>query len=480
MKLAMLSVLSDDEIKQIHEATVDIIEHCGVEVLGPRLLAFLKAQGLPVEDKGLQPLVFFPQQRLEEALSHIPAQFEVFDREGQFAFVLGDGVTKIAAGHNAVFWVDSDTGKTRPSRIADVELSARICEELPHIDMIGIPVMPQDVPKPEATLLYAAKACIENSRKPIFFSTDRAEVNSSIIEMLGAAFAGDLGSQVYGISQLSPTSPLFWEKGVCDAIMDTVETGVPLAILPEPNAGISAPYTLAGLLTMNNAECLSGLAMIQLLRPGAKVMYANSWTTTDMRNGYALVGSVETTVCSIAGAQLARFYHVPSHTTAPNSDNHAHDEQNAWEKALSQFCGVGAGNDLLVNCGMFATGMTFSNEQLIMDEEMSATARRLAAGIQVDDATIAKDLIKETGPHNPAYLTALHTLEWLHSDKGLQPLVPRVSVRGPRAIWEAQGAKDTYQLARDLVREHAQRPATAPLDATRKAKVVEILTRFNV
>jgi trimethylamine--corrinoid protein Co-methyltransferase len=120
------------------------------------------------------------------------------------------------------------------------------------------------------------KAVVENSRKPVFFSTDNAKVNRACIELLRAAFAGDLATQPYGISQLSPTSPLGWEAGVLEAIMDTVTTGVPLAILPEPNAGVSAPFTLAGLLTVNNAECLSGLVMIQLLQPGHKVMYANS------------------------------------------------------------------------------------------------------------------------------------------------------------------------------------------------------------
>jgi trimethylamine--corrinoid protein Co-methyltransferase len=342
--------------------------------------------------------------------------------------------------------------------------------------MIGIPVMPQDVPNPKTTLLHGVRACVANSRKPIFFSTDRPEINRAVIEMLRAVYPGDMREEVYGISQLSPTSPLFWEGSVLEAIMDTVETGVPLAILPEPNAGISAPYTLAGLLTVNNAECLSGLVMIQLLKSGAKVMYANSWTTTDMRNGYALVGSTETTICRVAGAQLARFYQVPSHTTAPNSDNHAHDEQNAWEKALSQFCSVAAGNDLIVNCGMFATGMTCSHEQLIMDEEMSAMSRRIAEGIRVNDATIAKDLVMELGPHNPAYLTSLHTLEWLHSD---EYLLPRVSVRGPRAVWEAAGAKDTYQLARDKTKEYAQRPVSSPLDGKRLAQLNEVVSHFD-
>ena len=468
MKLSTMTVLSDAEVRQIHEATMDILENCGVKIGGARMLSFLEDKGLPVDrDAGV---VRFSRSCIEDALNSVPRQFEVYDREGDFAFVLGDGDTKVAAGHNAVFWVDSDTGQTRPSTVADVELFSRICEELDCIDMIGIPVMPQDVPDPRMTLPYGARAVIENSRKPIFFSTDNAGINRAIIDMVEAAFAGDFKTQIYGISQLSPTSPLFWEEGVLDAIIDTAQTAVPLAILPEPNAGVSCPFTLAGLLTMNNAECLSGIAMIQLLRPGATVMYANSWTTTDMRTGAALVGSTETSICRIAGAQLARFYGVPSHTTAPNSDNHAHDEQSSWERTYSTFCAAASGNDLIVNCGMFATGLTCSHEQLIMDDEIAAMAKRIVRGIKVDDETIALDVIKQIGPRG-TYLTADHTLKWLRSD---EYLVPCLSVRGPRATWEMAGGKDTYALAKDKVREYEQSPGR-PLASGRSAKLAEII-----
>ncbi len=463
MQLATMKVLSEGEIHAIHQATLAILGDTGVKVLSPRMLELLRAVGLPVD--AATRTVRFPAAVLEDALARVPRTIEVCDREGRPAFLLGDGVPRVAAGHNAVFWVDSDTGETRPSRLADVERFARLCEHLPHLDMIGIPVMPQDVTPPRATLLYAVKACIENSRKPIFFSTDSARVNRGCIELLRAAFAGDFGAQVYGISQLSPTSPLFWEENVCDAILDTLETNVPLAILPEPNAGVSAPYTLAGLLTLNNAECLSGLAMIQLLKPGHQVLYANSWTTTDMRSGAALVGSVETSVCRIAGAQLARFYGVPSHTTAPNSDNHAHDEQNAWEKTLSLMAALGAGNDLIVNCGMFATGMTCSDEQLLMDAEIAGMCHRLAAGVEVTADTIAADLIGRIGPQGESYLTQEHTLSHLRS---AEYFIPDLAVRGSLAAWQAAGARDTYALARARAAELARRPANPP-DAARLA-----------
>lgn len=469
MKLASMAVLSDPEIQQIHEASVEILANVGVKVLSGSLCALLAHKGLHVDQDA--QTVRFPRAVLEDALAACPTQFEVFDREGSPAFVLGDGAPKIAAGHNAVFWLDSTTGETRPSTVADVERFARLCEQSPAIDMIAIPVMPQDVAQPQLSLLYGVRACIQNSRKPIFFSTNSREVNRGCIELLRAAFAGSLQQQVYGISQLSPTSPLFWEETVCDTILDTLTTEVPLAILPEPNAGVSAPFTLAGLLTMNNAECLSGLAMIQLLKPGHKVMYANSWTTTDMRSASALVGSIETTVCRIAGAQLARFYHVPCHTTAPNSDNHAHDEQNAWERTFSLMAAVGAGNDLIVNSGMFATGMTCSHEQLLMDAEIAAMCRRLAAGVEVTADTIAAGLIQHIGPQGDSYLTQEHTLERLRSKEFF---IPDLAVRGPFASWMASGGQDTYALSRMRVNKLAAKPVKG-LDEKRQLALAAVI-----
>ncbi|MGB9620499.1 MAG: trimethylamine methyltransferase family protein, partial [Armatimonadota bacterium] len=171
MKLSRLEVLSQDEIKQIHEATLDILANCGVKVLNRKTLDFLSSKGLRVDQS--RQTVFFTTASVEDALAKIPRTFDVFDREGRFAFTLGDGTPRVAAGHNAVFWVDTDTGKTRPSTVADVELFASICDKIVHIDVLGIPVMPQDVPEPRATLIYAVKACIENSVKPIYFSTDK-------------------------------------------------------------------------------------------------------------------------------------------------------------------------------------------------------------------------------------------------------------------------------------------------------------------
>jgi trimethylamine--corrinoid protein Co-methyltransferase len=88
----------------------------------------------------------------------------------------------------------------------------------------------------------------------------------------------------------------------------------------------------------------------------------------------------------------------------------------------------------------------------------------------VTPETLATELIKQVGPRGD-YMTAEHTIQRL---RGEEFLMPRVSVRGPRAAWEAKGSKDTYQLARDKVRE-LSKTAGSPIDLKRTAKLAEII-----
>jgi trimethylamine:corrinoid methyltransferase-like protein len=111
----------------------------------------------------------------------------------------------------------------------------------------------------------------------------------------------------------------------------------------------------------------------------------------------------------------------------------------------------------------------------MMDEEMSAMAKRIKAGIKVSQETIAEELIKRIGPQGKTYLTSEHTKKWLYSDEYLKP---RLSVSGPLAGWQAKGSKDTYQIARDKVREYAQLEVREPLEANVRAKLNEIITSF--
>jgi trimethylamine---corrinoid protein Co-methyltransferase len=446
MRLSEFKVLSDKEIKQIHEASVNILENIGVMVYSKKVLDLLYANGVAVDYE--TKVAKIPRKLVVSALKILPKTFDLYDRYGNKALTIGDGVPKCASGHNAIFVLDPGSSR-RSSTVKDVEEFALVSHKLDDIDIVGVPVMPQDV-TPQASLIYAVKALYENTTKPIFYSTESASVNKAIISIIKAvAGKDDISGCPTAISQFSPTSPLLWEEGAADSIVEVSCEGIPLTILPEPIAGVSAPYTVAGLLTMHNTEVLSGMVISQIARPGAPVIYGSSWTTYDMKYSAAIIGSPETSILRIAGCQMARYYNMPSHTTAPNSDSNTHDEQNAWERTISNMCAIGAGNDVVMNSGMFATGLTISLEQLVLDDEVNGIIRRISRGIDVNTDTIGEEVINSVGPRG-SFLIEDHTFRFLRSGEFREV---KISNTLNHENWMNSGAPDVYAGAGEKVRK---------------------------
>ncbi|MFP4384917.1 MAG: trimethylamine methyltransferase family protein [Spirochaetia bacterium] len=443
MKLNKMEVLSRSEIKMIREGSAGILEDTGVKIHSPEILELLKKKGAVI-DAG-SGTARFPGKLQEQCLSTVPGKITVRGREGNPVLELGGEHVYFASGHNAVFMEKPLTKVYRELTRQDVSDFAHLAEQLDDIDMLGLPGAVSDAASGDP-LLNTLAISMAKSVKPVFFSTDSAEVNRAAMNMTEIITGKTSPEHYYMISQFSPTSPLQWEDGAVRGTAECAKRGFPVAILLEPITGVSAPYTLAGLITIHNAEALSGIIITQLINPGTPVIWASSWTAFDMKEGTALVGSAETSLARIAGAQLARSYGIPVHTTAPNSDNHVHDEQNAWEKTISALTAAAAGNQLIVNCGMYACGMTVSLEQLVMDAEIAGQVKRICRGIEVSETAVAADLIKEKG-QSPDYITDDHTLNLLHSEEHRNPLVAQ---RGGRQSWINRGAPDSVREARGI------------------------------
>ncbi|MDW7655966.1 MAG: trimethylamine methyltransferase family protein [Bacillota bacterium] len=473
MKFSDFKVLSQQEINQVHEASVDTLENSGVLVYSSKVLDLLKDNGASVDYAAR--LVKIPRKLVDTCLKTIPKTFDLYNREGRKAFTIGDGITKCASGHNAIFMIDAQTSERRNSTVNDVEDFGVISENLEDIDIVGVPVMPQDV-TPEASLIYAVKALYENTSKPLFFSTESSKVNAAIIKIMKTiAGKDDLSGCPSAICQLSSTSPLLWEQGAVDALYDIAKEGIPLVLLPEPMSGVSAPNTVAGLLTMHNTEILSGVVISQLVRSETPVIYGSSWTTYDMKYANAMIGGPETSLLRVAGCQMAKHYRMPSHTTAPNSDANTHDEQNAWEKTISNMCSICAGNDISMNSGMFATGLTISLEQLVLDDELNGIIRRLSRGIDVNANTIGVEVIKSVGPRG-IFIMEDHTLEFLRSDEFRET---KVSNMKNYQNWLNDGAPTVVQNAAKKVKELLKTRNEKPFDLGKIKVMEDIIKEFE-
>jgi trimethylamine--corrinoid protein Co-methyltransferase len=343
---------------------------------------------------------------------------------------------------------------------------------MPLIKIVSPPAIPNDVP-PETCYAHAADAAWNNTTKHLEINAETAEVAQTILDMARVvAGADDLASRPIIMGFVSVQSPLHWPEHLCDNVLTTVPTGVPILFHCAPLVGLSGPVTLAGLLAQQNAEVLSGIVISQIIREGTPVIYGGGWGSFDLRTTTRVLGSPEGALFRIAGGQLGRFYRIPNHTLGPDSDSHCLDEQMGWEKMLSAIAALTSGISMFVNTSMYGQGMTVSYEQLILDHEIVEMAYRLLEGISVSPETIAYDVIKSVCPHGD-FLMEEHTLKYM---RGGEHWVPNLSNRYGYDQWAAKGGQDVVQRATERAREILGTHQPEPLDAHVRKELQQIIS----
>lgn len=463
-------VLDSCEIDSIHENTQEILDGVGILIHSETVLTSLKQAGLQVNME--QGILKLSRDSIEEALKTVPSAIPLVGRDGKASVTLGGGSLAAASGHDAIYMLDWGSDERRESTKRDQAHSALIADYIDAIDIVAIQVMPQDVTR-KATLLHALDAAFNNTRKHIYCAPDSKDLAVAAFQIARSAYTGDDGNVPLS-AQVSPTSPLTLDQGTAEAAFETIRQGIMLSIVSEPLSGVTAPYTLAGLLTIHNAETLALIVLSQVINPGSPVVYGGGWSTFDMRTSNVSIGSPETVLLRTAGAQLAGRYGVPYHTIAPDSDAHLLDEQNSWEKMASSWAAVLGKADLLVNGGMFSTGLCASLEQLVLDGEMFGYVKRLGKGIEVTKDTLALETILRLG-HKGDYMAEENTLSHLGTGEHWQP---QVSNREIWDNWKAHGKQDVLKRAHNTVEKILNEHIPPELEARVQGEIRNIIESF--
>jgi len=474
MRLNHLKVLSKEELSKIHQTSLRVLSETGVVIHNEKALRLLGDHGVKV-DMGKER-AWIPESFILEALSSIPSKIRLYNRDKGHYFTLGEqNNCLVGSGFDAVYVLDYETGERRKAIKEDVRKFARLSDALDNIDIVAVPAIPQDV-EPESAHLHAVEAIFNETDKHLILAPDSIGTTAAILKMASTVIENeDLSHYPILSFEVSSLSPLSWEKQSAESLMAIAEAGAPCLFLPQPYAGVTAPITLAGQLTINNAETLSGIVITQLVRKESPVIYGSAWTTFDMREANVTLSSPETILLRVAGVQMAKFYNIPSHTTAPDSDSHSLDEQNAWEKALTLFSAMAAGVNVVINAGMFATGLTIGFEQLVMDNEITGIARRLIEGIDVSEEMIASEVIKRVGPKGQ-FLEDPHTLKHLRDKEHWKP---GISNREIYENWLLKGKSSVVEKARKRAKEIMSTHSPKELKKEIKKRLSEIISDFE-
>ena len=202
--------------------------------------------------------------------------------------------------------------------------------------------------------------------------------------------------------------PLRWTSLALGVYKATAGHGIPCTVNGEPMAGASAPVTLAGAAVVGTAEILSGIVINQVLEPGRPCFFNLGFAhVMDMRSGFAVTGGPENGLLAVAGADLARYYRIPS-TSWMCTDSLYYDGQNALEKMLAAFTHAQARVSVVWGVGSVESEKTLSPVQAVIDDEIIAMVRRFLAGFSTDDDSIALDEIRKVGISG-GFLNSEHT-----------------------------------------------------------------------
>jgi trimethylamine--corrinoid protein Co-methyltransferase len=470
MRLNKPEVLSQTELKTIHETSLNILAEVGILVDSDNVRRLLADAGARVEAK--TGLVKIPHQLTQRALETAPQQVTLLSRDGRAAITPGDGHSYAACGHAAINFDDIPARVRRPATKADVSNLFRLADALELFSFVAPPAIPMDVP-PATCYAHAADAAFNNSTKHLYLPPETAEATELILEMARVvADTGDLNQKPVISCQVSIQSPLGWPTHLCDNVMAVLRSGVPIAFHCAPLVGLSAPVTLAGLLALQNAEVLSGFVVTQAFRAGYPTIYGGGWGTFDLRTTTRVLGSPEGALLRLAGGQLGRFYRLPNHTLGPDTDAHCLDEQLGWEKMLSAYAALSAGIGMVVNASMYGTGMTVSLEQLMIDHEILELTYRLLEGISVTPDTIAYEVIKAVCPQGN-FMMEEHTLKHLRSG---EHWLPHLANRYGYDQWRIGGAPDVVRRATERVRQILAVHRPEPLDEAVQKELQRIIS----
>jgi len=242
-------------------------------------------------------------------------------------------------------------------------------------------------------------------------------------------------------------SPLRWSAMGLDAFEKSSGHGIPIMVNSEPVAGATAPVTPAGGLTIANAEALAGVVVVQLLEPGRPTVFNLGFAhSMDMKTAVTRTGGPECALMQSAGAQLARFHGMPSASWS-SSESMMADAQAAYESLLTGLTHAISGVSIIWGIGNLESTRVMSLAQMVIDDEVARMASRVAAGIEVNEDTIARDVIMELGTQ-AQYLGCDHTLAHFR-----ELVEPRLAYTGGREGWEAAGSMSLSEAAQAKVEE---------------------------
>ena len=461
--------LTREQVKKIADEALRVLEKGGMLVHTSTGREALRKAGARVDDSS--GLVRFPRSLVEDAVASNPSSVTLHARKPGYDVVLEKNRVHYGTGGTAIYVLDPDTGERRPSTIEDVILNARMVEQLQNIHLFTINVFPNEIQSRDHIDINRFFHSLDNTGKHVMGGLYSLQGCRRTVEMAEelAGGARELAGQPFVSFITLIISPFKIDDRYGEMTCYLAGKGLPVVVPTEPICGTTSPVTLAGNVLTHIAETLGGIALVQSVRKGAPGICGSVGSITNLQNMDHVGGAIERAMINAAVSQLAQYFEIPLYSTGGTSDAVELDIQAAWESAMSSLLVAMSGANYIHDiAGLMEADLTVSYDKLVMDNEILGMCQRVLRGIEVNDDTLAADLMIERGP-GTHYLDADHTIEHMRNEF----YSPLISSREKR---EVPGRITAAAAARNFVDKVRRQETGSLLEPGVRQR---ILTRFQ-
>ena len=457
--------LSDDQLERLHHASLEILDRTGVRLFEPEALELLKKKGIQVEDGNR---VRIPPALVEWALTVAPKRAVLCNRNGQRVMPLERNNVFYGPGSDCPNVIDLHSGERRAGILQDIIDAIRVCDALPNINFLMSFCIASDLPQATADR-HQMRAMLMNSTKPILFVTTEFEGCVDVIKMAEVIAGGEeqLRRNPICACYINVTHPMRQNQEALQKLLFLAGKGLPTTYTPVILRGATGPVTAAGAIALANAGELVGLVLAQLKRAGAPLILTGG--VNDMLDMRTTVDAYADPTNRVMLVELAHRYDLPIFGLTGCSDSKLPDEQAAAEAAFSIILETLAGAQMAHDVGYLEGGMCNSIEQIVICDELIGYTRHFMRPLEINDDTLALDLIDEIGPDGD-YLSSEHTRQHYRAD-----WYPKLFDRSNFEEWNRAGAKSLRQRAREKALKILETYHPEPLPAEIQAQIDAIV-----
>lgn len=438
-------ILDDNIVERVIETAYNLLQRPGLKVYNAQARKLFADAGAEVDFESF--IVKIPRNLVENALRSAPSKLILHNLKGEPELFIEGNNFYPYPGTTAITVYDYEQRLFREAHSGDLKNFLRVVEQLPYIRMQSSFVC-KDVPE-NFTDIYRLALALKHSKKPIKTSVFASKEAIAVMKELLFAVAGGedvFAQKPFGFVSVNADPPLMWNDFITQVLIECAKSNIPISRGSMVISGAAGPVTLIGSLIQHTAECLSGITLSQIVRPGSPGLNGSSPIVFDIRKGTTPMGSIESLMFNCACAQIGKYLDMPTHMYTGLSDSKVIDTQCGFESAMGILLGALSGINLFA-VGMLNFESALSVENIVIANEICGNAYRFIEGIRSSDEDFKTELWEEVG-HTQGFLGTFHTIN--HFEREQFP-VSAVTDRDSEAAWQQKGTKDAAERAHDMV-----------------------------